>query len=100
MIISDRYGPQYDSSDGTIGKLQLVKRWVIVNEEGDLVTSRQGRCTHSSRVDAESMIQAIWDNNPKEKVHQLMGKELYAAQWWCYPNHFDPIGPIKDIKEI
>lgn len=97
MIISDRYGPQYDHTDGTIGKVKLVKRWVIVNENGDLVTARQGRCTYESEKGAKHMIDAYWANNSKERVQQLLGKELYAAQWWCYPNHFDPIGPVNPL---
>jgi len=98
MIISDRYGPQYDHTDGTIGKLKLVIRWVIVNENGDLVTARQGRFTHESKKDAENLIDAYWANNSEERVHQLFGKELYAEQWWCYPNHYDPIGPINNLS--
>jgi hypothetical protein len=94
MIISDKYGPQYDHTDGTIGKIQLAKRWVIVNENGDLVTARQGRFTYQSQQEAESMIVAYWANNSKETVWRHLGKELYAEAWWCYPNHFDPIGPV------
>ena len=100
MIVSDKYGPQFDPNDGTIGTLKLAKRWVIVNENGDLVTARQGRFTYESRKDAENLIDAYWANNSKERVHQLLGKEMYAEQWWCYPNHYDPIGPINSKQSV
>jgi hypothetical protein len=93
MIISDRYGPQYDSTDGTIGPLKLASRYVIVNEEGSIVTPRQGRYTFATKEEAEERIKDYWANNSKERVHELLGKELYPQEWWCYPNSFDPIGP-------
>jgi hypothetical protein len=90
---------QYDSVEGTIGELKLVKRWVIVNEYGDIVTPRQARCTFESRKEAESKIDAYWADNPKERVHQLLGKELFPQQWWCYPNSRDPISPVKTNED-
>ena len=39
MKISKEYGPQFDSADGTVGDVQLVKRWVIVkNSDGQMWT--------------------------------------------------------------
>ena len=90
---------QYDRVKGTIGDLKLVKRWVIVNEYGDIVTPRQARCTFESRKEAESRIDDYWANNSKELVHQLLGKELSPQQWWCYPNSRDPISPVETNEE-
>jgi len=66
MKTSKEYGDQLDISDGTIGKLQLVKRWF----SGGI---RQGRFTY--------------ENKPEWNYEDGSKWEL----WYCYPRHFDPI---------
>ena len=92
MIISKDYGPQLDPTDGTIGKLQLVKRWVLVSGEHDEIwTHRQGRYTHATRKGAQLAVDEYVLGNPLDRVPA----DLRTIQMWCYPGHFDPCGRIE-----
>lgn len=75
MKISKEYGPQFDPEDGTIGELQLVKRWYTPHQP------RQGRFTYATEAEAQA-------KTPPDCAT--------AELWWCYPNHFDPAHPCKD----
>ncbi len=90
MIISPEYGPQFDRTDGTIGDLQLVKRWCIGDsaKDGQMWTPRQGRYTYESEEQADSAIKLYQKSNPPDRVPST----LVAVAWWCYPGHFDPCG--------
>jgi len=92
MIISEEYGPQFDPSDGTIGELQLVKRWGIVFKGTDrLFTARQGRYLVATEEDAQTRIDQIVAANSPDRI----GGDLEPARFWCYPNHFDPVAIIE-----
>ncbi|MCK9434331.1 MAG: hypothetical protein M0R32_05795 [Candidatus Cloacimonetes bacterium] len=111
MIIDPKYGPQYDTKDGTIGKLQLVKRWVIGMpdlemaalklqypkdladiESGFLVWhGRNGQDTYATKKEAEEYIRLVIKNNRPG----LYPEGLVPLHAWCYPGHFDFSGFIE-----
>ncbi len=96
MRISEEYGPQFDPEDGTVGKLQLVKRWAIAYEKTKaLFHAREGQYMQESKETTQKEIAAFVRNSTQEKrrVTPESGK-LVPLQWWCYPNHFDPVGPV------
>jgi hypothetical protein len=83
------YGPQFDPSDGTIGHLQLVKRWVLVSGPAGLPwPAHQGRYTHATRKAAVKFFAAVTANN-RPGVYP---EDLRVVPWWCYPVHHDPAG--------
>lgn len=94
MIVSPRYGPQLDVTDGTIGELQLVRRFVITCG-GEFFGTRQGRYTYATRDEAQSRADAI-QNEPTNIARKLVPGYLQAAEWWCYPEHFDPVAPAPE----
>jgi len=88
MRIHPQYGPQFDSSDGTVGKTQLVKRWVIVNEKDrNIFTPLQGIYTRETKSEAEAYAESIRNSNSVEKI----GGKIEVCAWWCWPFHFDPV---------
>lgn len=95
MIIHFQYGPQFDPRDGTIGLVQLVKRWVVVKSTGDLYHPKQGRFTFESKIRAENVARISDESNPDRE--ECRG--LTAQQWWCYPGHFEPAYPVQTPKE-
>jgi hypothetical protein len=96
MIISSLYGPQFDPTDGTIGTLQCVKRWVLVKGDGNTFYPRQGRHTKATKDEAEALVKAaIRNNGPGTSGHPYV-QGLHVEEWWCYPRHFDPIRPVKE----
>ena len=93
MIISKEFGPQFDPVDGTIGTMQLVKRWVLVkNSDGDMWQARQGRYTFASGEEAIKHKKLIEDVNPADMIPK---GGLGVAAMWCYPGHFDPVGHVE-----
>lgn len=97
MKISKAYGPQFDRTDGTIGDLQLVKRWMIVNEvTGNTFTSRQGRYTRQTKREVDEWITELEASNSPDRLQQIEGSpvKLVAVEFWCYPEHFDPVGLV------
>ena len=90
MTVSKQYGPQFDASDGTIGELQLVLRYVLVSgEDASMWTSRQGRYTHATLKEASDAAALYKASNAPDREPS----DLRPAPWWCYPGHFDPCGP-------
>jgi hypothetical protein len=93
MKISKEYGPQFDPTDGTVGKLQLVKRWVIVRRsDGQMWQARQGRYTYPSEAEAIARKDVIERNN---SANLIPAGGLGVEPRWCYPVHFDPVGPVE-----
>lgn len=91
MKISEIYGPQYDPTDGTIGELQLVKRWVLVSgEDPEYWGTRQGRYTFETYKEAKQRAEVLIEANPNSK---FVPADLRPCEYWCYPSHFDPLGP-------
>jgi len=90
MKISKEYGPQYDNKNGTIDNLQLVKRYVITDNDSVMISARQGRFTYATENEAEELRQAILTVNSSD----IFKNGLQVECWWCYPNHFDPIGKV------
>ena len=91
MKISLEFGPQFDYRDGTIGELKLVKRWVIVKSCGNLWSARQGRNTFKTRREVVAKLRKAVAANKDRAVEM---RSLRVAAWWCYPGHFDPVGPM------
>ena len=92
MKISKEYGPQFDATDGTIGDLKLVKRYVVIRTEtGGMFDHRQGRYTFADREGAENRRDALVSGNRPDHI----GGELGVGVRWCYPGHFDPAGPVE-----
>jgi hypothetical protein len=106
MIIDPTYGPQLDSKDGTLGKLKLVKRWVIVHPDLEMAALKKqypkelfdidlngpmgwslwfGRSekTLATKEETEKLIKAFYANNPPGRVPE----GLKAVPAWCYPGH-------------
>lgn len=91
MKFSEQYGAQLDESDGTIGTLKLVRRFVIFDEDNQVMwQARQGRHTYQSRSEVERHIELFKKNNPPDSIPNLSAKEF-----WCYPGHFDPVCQIQ-----
>jgi len=90
MIISEKYGPQFDPTDGTVGKTQLVKRWAVANSEGFMFGASQGRYTHATEQEALKELSNIKANN------LTIGDSLRVAQFWCWPIHFDPVAVVEN----
>ena len=96
MKISKEYGPQFDSIDGTVGGTQLAKRWVIVrNSDGQMWQARQGQYTYPSEAEAVARKEAIERNN---SASLLPEGGLGVEPRWCWPNNFDPVGPVGQIE--
>lgn len=105
MIIDPRYGPQLDAKDGTLGKLKLVKHWVIVHPDLEIESlkkqypkeladidlngpmglsvwfGRSGKVLETKK-EAEELIAAFYANNRPGVVPE----GLKATQAWYYPN--------------
>ena len=100
MIISEKYGPQLDTSDGTIGELKLVERFVVtyLNSNGFRSSFRplQGPCTFYSKESADLYCESVLRSNPKGSYGSKFTTGLRAEKWWCYPVHFDPIAPVEN----
>ena len=95
MIISREYGPQFDPSDGTLGKLQLVRRWGLCRAEtGLLWPAGQGRYTYADRPDAVKALEQVKTVNRAD----LYPADLTVMALWCYPGHYDPAGPCMDLE--
>lgn len=95
MKISKEFGPQFDPADGTIGTLQLVRRWLICSGEG-MFYPRQGRYSWESWEKAADIIDSFKDN-PANAGRLPAG--LRPVAYWCYPGHFDPVGPCAHEEE-
>lgn len=108
MKISQDYGPQFDASDGTVGETKLGLRWVVMQEAGEgddysssMFDARQGRYTFASRREADERARCIVAANDSDKLRQIVGRSLgayqkmalFAAPMWCWPKHYDPVGP-------
>ena len=100
VLYSKRYGPQVDLTDGTIGKVQLIRRFLLVRGDYELFHARQGRYSYATAEEAQEHCDAFLENNPPgcDKHHYVKG--LHIRAWWCYPNHFDPVGPVLTEEEI
>ena len=105
MKDSSTYGPQLDGTDGTLGELKLVKRWVIVEPNLEIIAlqkkhpelksyglvevsvwhGRNGHQNKATKAEAEELLQSFISNNRPE----LIPEGLKVAQVWCYPGHFD-----------
>ena len=122
MNISRDYGPQFDPTDGTVGKVKLVKRWVIVCPDLEMAALKKqypkdladldlsgpmgmsvwfgmnGYQTRGTKKEAEELIKAFYENNPPDRVP----KGLKAVQAWCWPGGFDFAGflPETGYKNI
>ena len=105
MIIDQKYGPQLDAKDGTLGKLKLVKRWAIASPDLEMEAlkkkypveladfdmdgpegltvffGKSGGKTLDTKAEAEELIKAFYANNPPGRVP----KGLKAVQAWYYP---------------
>ena len=79
---------QFDPTDGTIGNLQLVRRWFVCDASGGIFTARKGRHSHPSQEAAQDVTNAYTAGNSG-----LPG--LKPRPFWCYPGHHDPVGPVR-----
>lgn len=93
MKISKEYGPQYDDIDGTIGNLQLVKRYAITDNKNIMICARQGRFTYGTKKEASNMLRAYKIGN-SSCISEMFPNGLKVTCFWCYPNHFDPVGVV------
>lgn len=94
MIISEKWGPQFDSQDGTIGELQLVKRFTLMANDRYFF-AQQGRFTYETKERAEEIRGQFKEANKNNQYAELV-KTLEVVAVWCYPNHFDPVGLVRD----
>ena len=90
MQTSNQYGPQFDPTDGTIGELQLEKRYVICLADGSMSYPHQGRFTSATRAEAQERLNMI------KAAHPAVGSVDHVEAWWCYPRHHDPVGPVEE----
>lgn len=83
---SDRFGPQLNQVTGTIGALQLAKRYCVSEEGSEMLVwpSSQGRYTHSLREEAQKRMDIA-------QPGVLDAPRLFVRAVWCYPTHFDPV---------
>jgi hypothetical protein len=86
---------EFDPVQGTIGDLSLVKRALLVLGDGRLFHPRQGRYTYNSMDTANQVAADFHTAYPPEHDRHSYVRGLHAEEWWCYPHHFDPIGPCK-----
>lgn len=72
-----------------------VMRWVVthLDSEGNRViaTARQGRYTHETEEEAQTVVDSILANNSIQTVRSLFGLPLEVRECKCYPIHFDPM---------
>lgn len=85
------FGPQFDPKTGTIGSIQLVKRFVVCTADGMMFAPRQGRYTHEIAARAQDVAYILEHSNPDREDC----KGLNVREWWCYPTHFDPVAPVE-----
>ncbi len=95
MIIDPQWGPQFDPRDGTIGKIQLVKRWRLVRGNGACFDPQCGIYTWETEAQASARAEAFLRENPEGSPNHHFVKGLHAEEWWCYPVHFDPCASVK-----
>ncbi len=83
MQIDPLYGPQFDPTDGTLGRIQLLKRWVLVS--GSCIwTPARGAFTYDKAETANrhaSLLREIEKAPP----------DLRAEAYWCWPGTHDPV---------
>lgn len=97
MKFSKDLFPQYDDADGTIGHTKLERRWVLVKGDGNMMQARQGRFTHPTREEAQIRCDAFLQAQPPGSPMHEHVVGLHVEEWWCYPRHFDPVGPVPEI---
>lgn len=88
MIKDEEQGVQFDGRDGTIGDLQLVKRWVLTTPDGWMWGRHYGQNTSATQEEAEEKLRKMRESNPNIKAEM---DSLSVTPWWCYPVHFDPV---------
>lgn len=92
MIIHEKYGPQFDPADGTVGNTKLVKRYAILNENGLMWPCAQGRHTKATREEAEAELKLFREANPEMREWN----RVHVGALWCWPCHLDPVGGCKE----
>ena len=82
-MINDRvFGPQFDPTDGTLGPLQLEKRWVLTTNHM-VWPSAQAFFTYDTRGQAEDHLKIL------EDAEVSIPLDLAVHAWWCWPDsHF------------
>ena len=85
MITNTLYGPQFDPSDGTIGRIQLVRRWTL-SINGDIWTPARGPFTYDTEERANEHLKLIRASRDEDALLNLA-----AYPYWCWPHNFDPL---------
>lgn len=73
-----------------------VARYVVtyINKNGarTLATACQGRMTYETREEAQSLLDAMTQNNPASQLDTIYGpqRDLQVRPCPCWPGHFDP----------
>jgi hypothetical protein len=96
---SEQYGPQFDPTDGTVGEIQLVKRWVVCQRADHMPAfPRQGRYTYDTQAEGDEIIHQMQAAN-SIKHHRWIW-ELETIEWWCWPTHLDPAYAVEHDKHF
>jgi len=77
-----------------------VTRWVVsvpspFKGYRILAHPAQGRHTYATKEEAEQWISAY----RKQGRTEILGNDLQATGWPCYPDHFDPISIYQRSKQ-
>lgn len=63
-----------------------------------LAEPMQGRCTYETKEKAQTTLDAILQNTPRERLEQMFGMPLEVREVPCWPGHFDPMTCWFDIE--
>jgi hypothetical protein len=80
-----------------------VTRYVVthINKDGmrTLAQPCQGRYTYATTEEAQSVLDAMMQNNSLDTLKQFYGLPLEVRACECYAGHFDPVRVWFDWKE-
>ncbi len=79
MINDPQFGPQFDPSDGTVGHIQLVKRWGLTSL-GLVWPNPKAVFMYDDQEEAEQHLELLKETRPAD-----IPFDLQVVGWWCWP---------------
>ena len=83
MINDPIAGPMFDPEDGTVGRIQLVKRWALTSLR---MVWPQPRAVfmYDAQLTAYEHLTLL------QETDQSIPGDLQVATWWCWPTSLCP----------
>jgi hypothetical protein len=78
MIEHPSAGPMFDPEDGTVGRIQLIRRWALTSQR---MVWPQPRAAfmYDDPLYAEEHLALL------RETERLTPNDIEVAMWWCWP---------------